>query len=127
MKTINNKAHNTIILHLSDEVLRNVAKERTASILWAKLEELFLKKYLAKRFYMKRKLYTFSMKDETTLKDHLDEFNNLILDFENVNIVLKDKDIAMILLSSLLDSYEHFMDTLLYGRKSLTLKDVKMH
>lgn len=112
MKTINNKAHNTIILHLSDEVLRKVAKERTASVLWAKLEELFLKKYLAKRFYMKRKLYTFSMKDETTLKDHLDEFNNLILDFENVNIVLKDKDIAMILLSSLLDSYEHFMDTL---------------
>ncbi|KAH9696921.1 Integrase catalytic domain-containing protein [Citrus sinensis] len=118
MKTINNKAHNTIILHLSDEVLRKVAKERTASVLWAKLEELFLKKYLAKRFYMKRKLYTFSMKDETTLKDHLDEFNNLILDFENVNIVLKDKDIAMILLSSLLDSYEHFMDTLCLTVKS---------
>ena len=30
-RTINNKAHSTIILHLSDEVLREVAKERTAS------------------------------------------------------------------------------------------------
>lgn len=127
MKTINNKAHNTIILHLSDEVLRKVAKKRTAFALWAKLEELFLKKYLAKRFYMKRKLYTFSMKDETTLNDHLDEFNNPILDFKTVNIVLKDKDRALILLSSLLDSYEHFVDTLLYGRKSCTLKDIKMH
>ena len=48
-RTINNKAHNTIILHLSDEVLREVAKERTASSLWAKLEELFLKKSLSKR------------------------------------------------------------------------------
>lgn len=67
------------------------------------------------------------MKDETTLNDHLDEFNNLILDLKNVNIVFKDKDRAMILLSSLLDSYEHFVDTLLYGRKSPTLKDVKMH
>ena len=48
LRTINNKAHSTIILHLSDEVLREVAKERTASSLWAKLEELFLKKSLAK-------------------------------------------------------------------------------
>lgn len=63
MKTINNKAHNTIILHPLDEMLRDVAKEKTASGLWAKLEELILKKSLAKRLYMKRKLYMFSMKD----------------------------------------------------------------
>ena len=29
IRTINNKAHSTIILHLSDEVLREVAKERS--------------------------------------------------------------------------------------------------
>ena len=87
MKTINNKAHSTIILHLSDEVLREVAKEKSASGLWVKLEDLFLKKLLAIRLYMKRKLYTFSMKDGTTLKDHLDEFNKLSLDLENVNII----------------------------------------
>ncbi|KAH9782991.1 hypothetical protein KPL71_009148 [Citrus sinensis] len=74
---------------------------------------------------MKRKLYTFSMKDGTILKDHLDEFNKLILDLENVNIDLEDEDRALILLSSLPDSYEHFVDTLLYGRQTLTLKDVK--
>ena len=125
MKTINNKAHSTIILHLSEEVLREVSKEKTASGLWEKLKELFLKKSLAKRLYMKRKLYTFSMKDGTTLKDHVDEFNKLILDLENVNIVLEDEDRALILLSSLPDSYEHFIDTLLYGRQTLTLKDVK--
>ncbi|KAH9733855.1 hypothetical protein KPL71_017172 [Citrus sinensis] len=125
MKTINNKAHSTIILHLSDEVLREVSKEKTASGLWEKLKELFLKKSLAKRLYMKRKLYTFSMKDGTALKDHVDEFNKLILDLENVNIVLEDEDRALILLSSLPDSYEHFVDTLLYGRQTLTLKDVK--
>ena len=43
-RIINNKAHRTIILHLSDEVLREVSKERTAFGLWAKLEEMFLKK-----------------------------------------------------------------------------------
>ena len=94
MKTINNKAHSTIILHLSDEVLREVSKEKTASGLWTKLKELFLKKSLAKRLSMKRKLYMFSMKDGTALKDHLDEFKKLILGLENVNIDLEDEDKA---------------------------------
>lgn len=59
------------------------------------------------------------------MKDHLDEFNKLILDLENVNINLEYEDKALFLLSSLPDSYEHFVDTLLYGRKILTLKDVR--
>ncbi|KAH9658981.1 hypothetical protein KPL70_023688 [Citrus sinensis] len=124
-RIINNRAHSTIILHLSDEVLREVSKERSAAGLWAKLEEMFLKKSLAKRLYMKRRLYTFSMKDGVAMKDHVDEFNKLILDLENVNIILEDKDRALILLSSLPESHEHFVDTLLYGRQTLSLKDVK--
>lgn len=55
----------------------------------------------------------------------MDEFNKLILNLENVNIVLEDEDKALIMLSSLLDSYEYFVDTLLYRRQKLTLKDVK--
>ncbi|KAH9753276.1 hypothetical protein KPL71_015010 [Citrus sinensis] len=124
-RIINNKAHSTIILHISDEVLREVSKERSASGLWAKLEEMFLKKSLAKRLYMKMRLYTFSMKDGVAMKDHVDEFNKLILDLENVNIILEDENGALILLSSLPESNEHFVDTLLYGRQTLSLKDVK--
>lgn len=74
---------------------------------------------------MKRRLYTFSIKVWIAIKDHLDEFNKLILYLENVNIVLEDEDKALIMLSSLLDLYEYFVDTLLYGRQKLTLKDVK--
>ncbi|KAH9655560.1 Integrase catalytic domain-containing protein [Citrus sinensis] len=65
------------------------------------------------------------MKDGVTMKDHVDEFNKLILDLENVNIILEDEDRALILLSSLPESYEHFVDTLLYGRQTISLKDVK--
>ena len=74
---------------------------------------------------MKRRLYTFSMKDGVAMKDHVDEFNKLILDLENVNIILEDEDKALILVSSLPESYEHFVDTLLYRKQTLTLKDVK--
>lgn len=43
------------------------------------------------------------MKEEVTMKDQLDEFNKLILDLANVNIVHEDEDKALILSSSLLD------------------------
>lgn len=62
MSSINNKVHNTITLHLSNEMSREVANEKSTSELYGKLKELFSKKSLAKRLYMKRKLYTFSIK-----------------------------------------------------------------
>ena len=74
---------------------------------------------------MKRRLYTFSKKDRVAMKDHVDEFNKLILDLENVNIILEDEDVALIILSSLPESYDHFVYTLLYDRQTLSLKDVK--
>lgn len=125
MRSINNKAHNNIILHLSDEVLRETTKKKIASGLWIKLEELFLKKSLAKRLYIKKKLYTFSMKQRTTIKNLLEEFIKLIMDLENVSIDIKIEDKAFILLSSLPNSYEHFVDTLVNVRQTLSLKDVK--
>lgn len=74
---------------MSDEVLRETTKKKIASGLWIKLEELFLKKSLAKRLYIKKKLYTFSMKQRTTIKNLLEEFIKLIMDLENVSIDLK--------------------------------------
>lgn len=60
------------------------------------------------------------MKEEVTMKDQLDEFNKLILDLANVNIVLEDEDKAPILSSSLLDHI-----STLWRKNSLSLKDVK--
>lgn len=110
---------------MSDEVLRETTKKKIASGLWIKLEELFLKKSLAKRLYIKKKLYTFSMKQRTTIKNLLEEFIKLIMDLENVSIDIKIEDKAFILLSSLPNSYEHFVDTLVNVRQTLSLKDVK--
>lgn len=49
----------------------------------------------------------------------------IILDLEDINVKLEDEDKAIILLSSLPPSYEHFIDTLLYVRQSITMADVK--
>ncbi|GJR28667.1 retrotransposon protein, putative, ty1-copia subclass [Tanacetum coccineum] len=41
-----------------------------------------------------------------------------------VDMEAQDEDLALLLLNSLPASYEHFVDTLLYGREALTLEDV---
>ncbi|GJS89199.1 zinc finger, CCHC-type containing protein [Tanacetum coccineum] len=95
------KAYSSLIQCLGDQVLRKVAKETTA-----------------------KKLYTYYMSLGTKLGDHIDEFNNLILDLANIDIEIEDEDHALMLLTSLPLSYENFVETLLHGKESLTMEDV---
>ncbi|GJV14424.1 retrotransposon protein, putative, ty1-copia subclass [Tanacetum coccineum] len=91
---LNKKAHNAIILCLGNKVLRE------------------------------KKLYTFYMPVGRKIFEHIDEFNKIVLDLENIKVKFEDEDLALLLLISFLASYEHFVDTLLYGREALTLEDV---
>nr|GEW71489.1 zinc finger, CCHC-type [Tanacetum cinerariifolium] len=78
----------------------------------------------ANKLYLKKKLYTFYMPARRKISEHIDEFNKIVLDLANIEVKFKDEDVALLLLTSLPTSYEHFVDTLLYGREALTLEDV---
>ena len=56
---------------------------------------------------------------------HLDDYNKIILDLNNLGVKIEDEDQAIILLSSLPKMYEHFVDTILYGKEPLTMTGVK--
>ena len=94
------KAHGAIILNLADSVLREVAGETTPAGLWLQLESLYMTKSLTNRLYMKQRLYTLRMKDGS-LNDHINEFNKIILDLNNIDVRIEDEDRALILLCSL--------------------------
>ncbi|GJW30394.1 hypothetical protein Tco_0047269 [Tanacetum coccineum] len=64
------------------------------------------------------------IKAGTELSDRINEFNKLILDLANIDIEIEDEDQALLLLTSLSLSYENLMETLLYRRESLLMKDV---
>ncbi|GJY42902.1 retrotransposon protein, putative, ty1-copia subclass [Tanacetum coccineum] len=121
---LNKKAHSAVILCLGNKVLREVTGETTASGVWSKLETLYMKKSLANKLYLKKKLYTFYMPIGRKISEHIYEFNKIVLDLANIEVNFEDEDLALLLLTSLPASYEHFVDTLLYGREALTLEDV---
>ncbi|GJV40323.1 retrotransposon protein, putative, ty1-copia subclass [Tanacetum coccineum] len=81
-------------------------------------------KSLANKLYLKKKLFTFYMHSGKKLSEHIDEFNKLIDDLANIDVDIDDEDQALMLLTSLPSLYDNFVETLLYGRESLTLEDV---
>ncbi|GJX88874.1 retrovirus-related pol polyprotein from transposon TNT 1-94 [Tanacetum coccineum] len=100
---LNKKAHSAVILCLGNKVLREVTGRRTAAGFVSKLREFVYVKVIGQL---------------------VNEFNKIVLDLANIEVKFEDEDLALLLLTSLPASYEHFVDTLLYGREALTLEDV---
>src|SRR3954468_20792952 len=117
------RALSAIFMSVTDNVLREIADEETASGAWKKLESLYAGKSLTNRLYLKKRLYTLRMEEGSVVKEHLYAFNLIIMDLGNVDIKVESEDQAMILLCSLPRSYDTFVDTLLYGKDSISLDD----
>ncbi|GKD42095.1 retrovirus-related pol polyprotein from transposon TNT 1-94 [Tanacetum coccineum] len=124
-KEILEKANSAILLSVTDEVLWEVVDQTTASGLWKKMCEKYQNNSLSNRLYQKQRLYTLRMSESTQVKDHLDTFNRIILYLQRAGVKIDYEDQALILLCSLPDSYENFVDTMLYGRTTISVNDVK--
>lgn len=86
---------------------------------------LYMTKSLTNRLYLKQRLYTLRMRKSISLKVHLDEFNKITMDLKNIDVKIDDEHQAIIVLCSLPASYEHFITTLLYGKDTISMEDVK--
>jgi hypothetical protein len=64
------------------------------------------------------------MQEGSDLVVHVNVFNQLVSNLRKVDVKIDDKDMAVVLLCSLLDSYDHFVTMLTYGKEKVHVDDV---
>lgn len=79
-------------------------------------------KSLTNQLYLKKKLYTLQMQEGKPIKEHLDEFNKVFLDLKNIDVKIDEEDQAISLLCSLPNSYERFIDPMIYSHDTLPIE-----
>ena len=82
-------------------------------------------KSLTNKLYLRGMLHTFRMAEGISLKDHLDDYNKLLLDLTNIDVNVDEKDKILILIYSLPKSYENITTTMLYRRETISLDEVE--
>ena len=55
------------------------------------------------------------------MNDHITAFNQLVADLFNLDVTFSDEDLALMLLSSIPDEFEHLETTLLHGKDDVSL------
>ena len=66
------------------------------------------------------------MSEGIPIQSHLDEFNSIIIDLENLDVKIDDEDKAVLLIVSLPPSHRPFKEIMLYGNYlTLSFDDVK--
>ncbi|KAG6434426.1 hypothetical protein SASPL_106060 [Salvia splendens] len=65
------------------------------------------------------------MQEGMPLQDNLKILNKILLDLRNVDVKVEDEDVALILLVSLPESYENFVESFMTGKETLSLEDVR--
>lgn len=73
---------------------------------------------------MKKRLFHFTYVPGTTINEHITSFNKLVTDLQNMDTTYDDGDLALMLLASLHDEYEHLETTLLHGNDEVSLREV---
>ncbi|XP_023635178.1 uncharacterized protein LOC111829650 [Capsella rubella] len=115
------KARSFIILSVEDHILRKIVKETTASGMIKTLDQLYMSRPLSDRIYLKRKLYEFSMNEDISIEENINEFLKLASDIDKENADVSDETKAILLLKSLPSRFDKLRDSMIYCEYPLTL------
>ena len=76
------------------------------------------------RLYLKKKLFRFQYHVHISMSEHLNDYNKILADLQNLKVDICSEDKAFLLLNSLSDTYDHLITTLLYGKYEIKFDDV---
>ena len=111
-----------IQLTLSRNVAFNIIKEKTTSDLLKALSNMYEKPSAMNKMYLMRRLFNLQTSEGGPIADHINEFNMIISRLSSVEINFKDEIKALILMSSLPESWDTVVAAINSSRGSDKLK-----
>ena len=116
-----------IQLTLSRNVAFNIVKEKTTSGLLKALSNMYEKPSAMNKVYLMRRLFNLQMSENGFVSDHINEFNMIVSQLNSVDINFKDEIKALILMSSLAESWDTVVAAISSSRGSEKLKFDEIH
>lgn len=110
-KRLHRKTIGNIRQWLDDSVFSHVSNETDAHVLWKKLEARYEQKTAANKAFLIRKLVNMKFKEGGPIADHLNEYQSVVNQLATMKMVIEDELQALLLLSSLPDSWETLVVT----------------
>ena len=124
---LDRQALGVIRLTLTRNVAFNIAKEKTTVGLMAALSNMYEKPSAAKKVHLMRRLFNLKMAEGASVAQHLNELNTVTTQLSSVEIEFDDEVRALILLSSLPESWNATVTAVSSssGKKKLKFGDVR--
>jgi len=94
-----------IKLTLAKNVAFNIVNEKAIAGLMKALSDTYEKSSATNKVYLMRRLFNLKMGEGNSITDHINEFNTILAQLESVQIKFEDDVKALILLTSLPDSW----------------------
>ena len=105
-RVLNRKTIGTIRKWLDMSCCHQIAGEKSASVVWGKLQERYERKTVGNKTLLIRKLVNLKYKDGASVSEHLNQVQSIVNQLLAMEVVLDEEMQAMLLLSSLPDSWE---------------------
>ncbi|KAL0458873.1 UNVERIFIED_CONTAM: Retrovirus-related Pol polyprotein from transposon TNT 1-94 [Sesamum latifolium] len=117
-------AYSSIIMNLSDTVIRKVGNLTTAKELWDKLEELYTESSLPSKLFLLEKFFRYKLDVSKTIDDNIDDFTKLIQDIKLTGDKNIDDCSPIVLLNAIPEIYGDVKSVIKYGRDNINLETV---
>ena len=120
------QAVSTICIYLADEVVIYILGETFPTVLWSKLEELYMTKSLTNTFFLWRQFYQLRMIKKQSKQEHLSHFQKILTDLLSIGEKIEVKTRTLVLLASLPPSCEFLVTALLVEKSTIKMDEVIM-
>ncbi|KAL0333135.1 UNVERIFIED_CONTAM: hypothetical protein Scaly_2215000 [Sesamum calycinum] len=117
-------AYSSIILNLSDSVIRKVVKQISDKNIWDKLEELYTETSLPSKLFFLEKFFRYKLDMSKNIDDNIDELTKLIQDIKLTDDKNIDDYSPIVFLNAIPKTYGDVKAAIKYGRDNVHLETV---